>query len=73
METISATLKGNDTYFLKIWPPVLVHLPNEMSDLVQRGRLNLQSESQLKNLLVKLPFSFLFMNFSSFFSSFSEN
>lgn len=34
-----ATLKGNNTYILNIWQPVLAQLPYEISDLLQRGGL----------------------------------
>ncbi len=40
MESLSAKLKRNDKYFLKIWQPVLVYLPYEISDSLQRGGLS---------------------------------
>ncbi len=39
METLSATLKENDTFFSKIWQPVLEFLPYEISNLLQRDGL----------------------------------
>ena len=64
MESLSATLKGNSTYFLQILQPVLVHLPYEILDLVQSGWINFQSESHfMKTGLkwIKIPFFFSFL------------
>ena len=38
MERLSATLKGNDNSFYNVWQPFIDYLPDDIVDLLQKGR-----------------------------------
>ena len=40
MERVSSVLKGNESYFDKLWAPFLNRLPGDVADLARRGRCN---------------------------------
>lgn len=40
LERVSSILKGNESYFDKLWAPFLNRLPGDVADLIRRGRCN---------------------------------
>jgi hypothetical protein len=41
MERLSAVLKGNTNAFYDVWQPFLDYLPNDLAELLQKGRPHL--------------------------------